>query len=423
MEGELIEKGAWKPTMKKLIILICVALLTLVPLSNNVLANTSGDTSNEVVFQPGNNKYQINEQEFTMDTAPFIAGGRIYVPVDFLGYALGTGDEHVNWRVGTGEVNLVIPVPDNSFLEIKMQNESNQLVIDYLNNEADKKTLEVTHSKTVSMDVTPLVKEGQVYLPVRWVAEACGFTVAWDGSAQRVLLSAPGTENPAGDNSEEITGGIKINTREIKSSSAQMELNMEIPVISGLVDQALQEQINKQILDQAMQTKTELDQSYAELAESAKVSGFPLHTFQLFISYETYTSGDVVSLVVETYQYAGGAHGGAWRDFYNLDTKNGKLLTLQGLFKDSTDYITVINGEIQKHIAARIKSGQDMYFEGEMGFKSIAANHPFYIKDSQLILHFGQYEIAPYAAGMPEFAVPLTSLTQQLQEGFQQLLL
>ncbi|MBF7084764.1 DUF3298 domain-containing protein, partial [Desulfallas sp. Bu1-1] len=51
-------------------------------------------------------------------------------------------------------------------------------------------------------------------------------------------------------------------------------------------------------------------------------------------------------------------------------------------------------------------------FEGDMGFQSISENHPYYIKDNYIVLCFGAYEIAPYAAGMPEFKIPIDLLSQ-----------
>ena len=410
--------------MKKMMILICAALFVLTIFSS-ALANPAADTGTgaEIVLQPGNNQYQVNAQGFTMPAVPFNADGRVFVPVDFLGSILGTAGDPASWRVGSDEISFVVPAPDSSLLEIKMQAESDLLVVNYLNNGTGKQAAETKRSKTISMDVTPLLKEGQIYLPVRWVAEACGFTVAWDSSAQKVLLTAPNPEGPAAESDQNVkdeiggglAGGIEINTWESKSSSTQMELDLQIPVITGLTDQALQEQVNQEIMDKALQTKAELEQTYAELSEYAKTAGFPVHTFQLFVRYNTYTCGDIVSLAVETYQYSSGAHGGTEVVFYNLDTKNNKQLNLSSLFKENVDYVSIINQEIKKQIAAQVESGQDIYFEGENGFQSIDAHHPFYIKDDALVLHFGQYEIAPYAAGMPEFDISLTTLKGYLQ--------
>ncbi|MBF7084762.1 DUF3298 and DUF4163 domain-containing protein, partial [Desulfallas sp. Bu1-1] len=191
--------------------------------------------------------------------------------------------------------------------------------------------------------------------------------------------------------------------RQVKIATNWLNLDMQIPVISGMTNKALQEKINKEIMDKAMHTKGELESGYAEYAKAASEYNFPAMPFELSIDYETYTSGGVLSLVVETYEYSGGAHGLAWRDYYNIDTVNCRELSLSELFKNNVDYIKIINREIKKQISDQINSGQGLYFEGDMGFQSISENHPYYIKDNYIVLCFGAYEIAPYAAGMPEF--------------------
>ncbi|TYO93294.1 stalk domain-containing protein [Desulfallas thermosapovorans] len=391
--------------MKKLVVSIIGAMILFVTLSGSVLASPV----EKVVFYPGDNKYIANGSELTMDAVPFVAGGRAYVPVRFLAGALGAEDNLTGWDTSKGTVSIALRGDKN--MDITLQAGSRQLVINYLNGQAG----EVLNKKAVSMDVTPVLRDGRIYLPARWIAEACGFAVEWDIDARSVLVYASGTK-------ESPTGGVSVDTREIKSTTDQLKLSMEIPVISGMSNKALQEQINKEIMDKALQARGELETNYKEYAANAEKFDFPAHPFELYITHEVYTSGSILSLVVETYQYSGGAHGIAWRDYYNLDTKNGRQLSLQDLFKDDVDYVSILNGQIDKQIADQLNSGQGMYFEGDMGFQSILENHPFYLKDDHIVICFGQYEIAPYAAGMPEFQLPLDSLSRYWREDFGALL-
>ena len=41
------------------------------------------------------------------------------------------------------------------------------------------------------MDVAPVVKEGVVMVPVRFVAQSLGASVGWDGVNRRVILTYP----------------------------------------------------------------------------------------------------------------------------------------------------------------------------------------------------------------------------------------
>lgn len=44
-------------------------------------------------------------------------------------------------------------------------------------------------TRTVEMDVTPYVKNGRTYVPVRFVAEAFGCNVGWDGDTRTVIIA------------------------------------------------------------------------------------------------------------------------------------------------------------------------------------------------------------------------------------------
>ena len=381
--------------MKKIIMLTCIAFLAL-----NLFVTAASAATKSVLFQPGEYNYTLNDRKLTMDAAPFTKDGRTYIPLRFLAHSLGVDNKTISWDRSTGTASLVYQGDSN--MEIKVQAGQHQLIINYLDNEA----LEVMNSDKSQMDVAPLVKEGRVFLPARWVAQACGYSVQWNQNTGSILVTSP--------DADVTTDDIQVSTKEIKSTGEKMELDLKIPVISGLEHSSLEKEVNTEILDKAMQNKTELENAYPEYAQSAKENQFPAHPFQLYVDYEMHTSGKVLSLAVQTYQYSGGAHGQAWKDFYVLDTQKGKLLTLQDLFKDNANYKALINQEINK----QINTGEKMYFEGDMGFQTISENHPFYVQDDNLVFFFGQYEIAPYAAGMPEFKIPVDILKDKLNDYF-----
>ena len=89
---------------------------------------------------------------------------------------------------------------------------------------------------------------------------------------------------------------------------------------------------------------------------------------------------------------------------YNIDLESGQDLALKDLFVDNYDYASIINQEIKNQIS----NGEPIYFEGDMGFQGISEAQAFYLQDDALVMVFQQYEIAPYAAGIPEFTIPLS---------------
>lgn len=79
--------------------------------------------------------------------------------------ALGVGDRDIEWE---GATRSVILSPDG--VTVRLVVDSDKLSVD-----GEERT----------MDVTPLLRNGRVFLPARWVAEALGYEVKWDEAGRR----------------------------------------------------------------------------------------------------------------------------------------------------------------------------------------------------------------------------------------------
>lgn len=205
---------------------------------------------------------------------------------------------------------------------------------------------------------------------------------------------------------------VTVSTRAVKNESDYMSVDLSIPVINGLADQAIQSDLNarfeKDAIDLQDKLQTEID-SYVKYNQE---NGFPIRPYDLTTQYqECYQNDALLSLYVDYYQYTGGAHGATDRRPYNIDLKTGQDVALKDLFQSGYDYKTLINARINEQIAAQ----PDIYFSGDMGFKGITEDQRYYIKDGFLVVYFSQYEIAPYASGIPEFKIPLTDLKDGLR--------
>jgi len=105
------------------------------------------------------------------DVAPFILDGRTFVPVRFVSEALGAG---VVWDAGSGTVTVTA----DDGMVIKLKNGDKDMLIQKGGEDA-----------VVTMDVAAIVTEGRTFIPVRFIAEALGFKVGWDGQTKTVLLA------------------------------------------------------------------------------------------------------------------------------------------------------------------------------------------------------------------------------------------
>lgn len=178
--------------MKKFIfyvgLVLALALLT-INISHIRPANAGQETVNvyedrtlikSVVFVIGLNEYFINNNTsgVKMDAKPFIQNGRTFVPVRYLGNALGVTDNNITWDGGQKKVTL------------RLGSNSVEMVIGLARI--------TTGGQARDIDVAPILneKEGRTYLPARYIAEGLGFEVAWDEATQTVLCWPKGTTRP-----------------------------------------------------------------------------------------------------------------------------------------------------------------------------------------------------------------------------------
>lgn len=193
---------------------------------------------------------------------------------------------------------------------------------------------------------------------------------------------------------------ISINQQ---SKDDLITINIKLPQLTGLRNQKIQEEINRKLTDKTLSMKKDALKEAGEWAEEVKQAGGVYHPYEIAVDYEVrFNDNGILSITVEYYQYSGGAHGGTVIMPYNFDIQTGKELSLADLFPAGFDYQSIINREVSKEISTH---PQD-FFEGDEGFNGIGDQRPYYITAGNLVVHFSQYEIAPYSTGIPEFIIP-----------------
>lgn len=188
-----------------------------------------------------------------------------------------------------------------------------------------------------------------------------------------------------------------------KSDLKYLKEDLIIPQLENGNDKNKIDIINKKINDDIMPKALEGEKAAKDYYGGPNAEA-PEFKFEINSRYTVTANNDsLISLYNDYYEFLGGAHGATTRTSYTIDKKLEELLELKDLFKEGYDYKTVINNEIKKQIA----EDKDKFFEPADKFKGIAENKNFYIKDKVLIIYYQQYDIAPYAAGIPEFNIPL----------------
>lgn len=126
--------------------------------------------------------------------------------------------------------------------------------------------------------------------------------------------------------------------------------------------------------------------------------------FEFFVNYDvSYTNKYFVSLIVYTYYYTGGAHGSTIAHAFNYDLDSNKNLKLSDLFEGK--YLNIISDYCIKEILKDDNYADESWVKEGAGPK--AENfEAFTLTEKALVIHFQQYQVLPYAAGMPEISIP-----------------
>lgn len=208
--------------------------------------------------------------------------------------------------------------------------------------------------------------------------------------------------------------GIKVTKKIIKYDNSNMKVDMEIPVIEGLTDLRFQKQINNVIEQDMLKLKADFEKKAKEQVEKNKRLGITPVKMEFSVGFEVKNENGVLSIVLKTYTYIGSPKEQKINYYYNIDIDKNSVIQLSDLFEKGTDYKQIINKEIEKQIAER-KKKDEIFWEKNNKFKTIAEDNHFYIEDGNLVIVFPQYSIGPTKTGIPEFKIPLYKLNRCLK--------
>ncbi|ACV63302.1 copper amine oxidase domain protein [Desulfofarcimen acetoxidans DSM 771] len=132
---------------------------------------------NSIVFKINVPYYVVNGQMpgTKMDVAPFIQSDRTFIPVRFLGNALGISDNNITWE-------------QDSRTAILKGNSNLRMTIG--------KAQVVINGVVKDIDVAPMLKNDRTFLPARYVAEGLNYQVDWDEATQTVVCWPQGQSKP-----------------------------------------------------------------------------------------------------------------------------------------------------------------------------------------------------------------------------------
>ncbi|MTI53483.1 DUF3298 and DUF4163 domain-containing protein [Geosporobacter ferrireducens] len=193
-----------------------------------------------------------------------------------------------------------------------------------------------------------------------------------------------------------IKNPVQIITQRMVSSDQR--LNIEYPVIVGMVDTAVQHQMN--IAIRRLVNKIIIDQGYYQNYQTSVEGWYEIKNNQR----------GILSLNIINFAYTqGAAHGLTVIKSLTFDIQTGKVYTLEDLFKPGSDYVKVLSAIIRRQIKDR-----DIFLLDD--FKDISSDQDFYIADKCLVIYYQLYELTAYAFGFPMFPISVYEIQDIIRE-------
>jgi len=212
---------------------------------------------------------------------------------------------------------------------------------------------------------------------------------------------------------------IVSDTLEIKSfhysdntPDSSAVINIEYPQIIYLENKVVESKINMLLEDEFKQTI----EWYEEVAADSIDTGEFTHTSDY--SFETsfkikYNSKEFCCIVLDHYEYTGGAHGNYFSTGYNIRISDGELLSLQDIIKENSfDLLTYEFEEALLELYSVESIQEAPLFNEEI---NITDEQDFYIIPGSLVLQFDPYEIAPYSEGEIQVEIPFENIKDILK--------
>lgn len=130
---------------------------------------------------------------------------------------------------------------------------------------------------------------------------------------------------------------------------------------------------------------------------------------------ELFRSDSLVSYAVEKETYTGGAHGGYSIVYTNIDLNDLVTLSEEDLFV--ADYYRPLTDKIKGQLMKQynVSEPDSLMRHGFFEPDDIIPNNNFWLDDAAIHYTYNQYEIAPYAMGVIDVAIPYSELKDILK--------
>lgn len=201
----------------------------------------------------------------------------------------------------------------------------------------------------------------------------------------------------------------RIVQKEVAEETEEYGIEINYPSIVGLADDKVSEEISRYFQGKAQREANEFKKDVKENA--IKEMGVQS---QLISKYEVFWhNADFLSFKTETMYYvAGMAHPSIYNSVFNYDIAGKKQLLLSDFFNPGVDYLEKVSIKAKEE-AKKITGeyyNEEMAMEGASPKKENYEN--FLFNKNGLTFIFGQYQVAPYVAGIISVEIPYSYFSE-----------
>lgn|GEM_PF-1346144 len=201
-----------------------------------------------------------------------------------------------------------------------------------------------------------------------------------------------------------------------QTKTAIINVKVQTPVFSGSSDAV--KNMNKIMSDDTKKTAdaavSAAKEDYAQNPPAGEENaGFP-YLHQQNVTGITYNDERYICIRTYAYDFTGGAHGNGGSSYYTFDRTTGVKLKLSDIVSDSDEEVRSL---MLKYLKKEIAENPDQFFEDAEGEakKLKVSDYNFFLDKNGLGIEFGNYELAPYAAGSQVVTIPYSDLKLKIQ--------
>lgn len=208
----------------------------------------------------------------------------------------------------------------------------------------------------------------------------------------------------------EILQGFEIET---PSSSEVQAQNASSPVTKA----KLQHPASTPIADNDVQLlQQHIDQFYQLVAEARALGSN--HKLNIYVKPQVINpQGPVATVRINASHYLGGAHGSSAQHYLNFDLAQQQVLSLEHILQAGKR--KAFNDVVFQHYQQWVKQTQpDISFDEYQKMWSFQIPENFFLSPQGLIIQYGEYQIAPYAMGLPSLTIPYQDLQGILKKSY-----